>query len=369
MGIFWAVVLLGILIFIHELGHFIFAKKLGVRVLKFSLGLGPKLIGKKIGDTEYLISAIPFGGYVKPLGEDIDEKIKDEDKSFAFNYQPVWKKALIVVAGPLFNLILTYLIFVFVLSFGLSVPVPKIEAISTEINEIIKESPAEKAGLKAGDKIIAIDGKDIYSWDEVVVNVMQSAGKEMELKVERGKEIVNFKIVPESFKVKDRNGEEIIIGRIGVQKTRAPLELITSESILDAPIKGLEATYKTIYLIFDVIKGLFTGAVSVNTLGGPVMIVAASGKVASLGFMPYIILMAMISANLGVLNLLPIPVLDGGHLLFFSIEAVRRKPLSKKTVMNAQKAGLAALLALTLLVSYNDTIKVIVPWVKEIFVK
>ncbi len=369
MGIFWAVVLLGILIFIHELGHFIFSKKLGVRVLKFSLGLGPKLVGKKIGDTEYLISAIPFGGYVKPLGEDIDEKIKDEDKPFAFNYQPVWKKALIVFAGPFFNLLLTYLIFVFVLSFGFSVPVPKIEAVSTEINKIVKESPAEKAGLKTGDKIIAIDGKDIYSWDEVIVNVMHSAGKELEIKVERGKEILNFKIVPESYKAQDKNGNEIIVGRIGIVKNKSVAELIESKSLLDAPVKGFEATYKSIYLIFDVIKGLFTGSVSLKTLGGPIMIADVSAKIAPLGFVPYIMLMAMLSVNLGVLNLLPIPVLDGGHLLFFSIEAVRRKPLSKKTIMNAQRAGLAALLTLTVFVLYNDTMKIIVPWLKEFFVK
>src|SRR3989338_8414782 len=146
-----AIVLLGILIFVHEFGHFILAKLVGVRVLKFSLGFGPKLIGRKYGDTEYLISAVPLGGYVKPLGEEPGEEIKEEDKPFAYNYQPVWKRALIVFAGPVFNLFFAALIFIFIFMHGLPVLFP-------EVGDVMKQSPASAAGLIKGDRIVEADG-------------------------------------------------------------------------------------------------------------------------------------------------------------------------------------------------------------------
>lgn len=358
-----AIVLLGILIFVHEFGHFILAKLVGVRVVKFSLGFGPKLIGRKYGDTEYLISAVPLGGYVKPLGEEPDEEIKEEDKPFAYNYQPVWKRAAIVFAGPVFNFVLTYIIFVSFLAFGSPVGIPKLETMTSHIDEVVKDSPAEKAGLKSGDKIISVIGKDVYSWDEMTEVFRSSPNKELSIKVERDGQQLDIKVTPGAEKVKDIQGKEVTIGRIGVVKKKMPFDIIVSDSVWDAPIKGLEATYKASYLILEVVKKLVTGSLSIKTMGGPIAIVSESGKVAAMGILPYLMFLSLMSVNLGVLNLLPIPILDGGHLMFLTIEAIRRKPLSEKVMMNAQKIGLAVIITLMVFVIYNDTVRIVIPWI------
>ncbi len=361
------VALLGILIFVHEFGHFIFAKLVGVRVLKFSLGFGPKIIGKKYGDTEYLISAIPLGGYVKPLGEDPDAELTEEEKPFAYKSQPVWKRFAIVFAGPVFNFALTYIIFVSFLAYGLPVGITKIDNISAQADEILAGSPAEKAGLKVGDKIILINDKEILSWDEMTEIVFKSPEKELNVKVEREGRYLDLKVTPRSEKIKNAEGEEIIIGRMGIAKKESPVELIKSDSLMQVPLKALEAVYKTSCEIVRVVVKLITGSLSVKAVGGPIAIASVSGKVASLGILPYLMFMALISINLGVLNLLPIPILDGGHLFFLSIEAIRRKPLSERAMMNAQRVGLAMIITLMALAIYNDTMRIIVPWIGRLF--
>jgi regulator of sigma E protease len=167
MTFFSAIILFGVIIFIHELGHFLFAKILGVRILKFSLGFGPKIIGKKIGDTEYLLSSIPLGGYVKMLGEQTDDELSEEDKPFAYNYQPVWKRVIIVASGPLFNLAFAVLLFIFIFLSGVPTPYP-------DIGKILENSPAAKAGLKMGDRVLAINGNVIQSWDEIDESLQKS---------------------------------------------------------------------------------------------------------------------------------------------------------------------------------------------------
>ncbi|MBA3060596.1 MAG: RIP metalloprotease RseP, partial [Nitrospirae bacterium] len=177
MTFFSAIVLLGILIFVHELGHFLFAKKLGVRVLKFSLGFGPKLIGKKYGDTEYLVSAVPLGGYVKMLGEEPGNELKEEDKPFAYNYQPVWKRFLIVFSGPVFNLFFAAAIFFVVFLSGVPVPKPY-------VGKVMDNSPAAAGGLITGDRVIAINGKTVSGWDDINVSVNESRGERLLFKIE-----------------------------------------------------------------------------------------------------------------------------------------------------------------------------------------
>ncbi|MEF9426258.1 MAG: site-2 protease family protein, partial [Candidatus Mariimomonas ferrooxydans] len=219
MTFFWAVILFGILIFFHELGHFIFAKLVGVKVLKFSLGFGPKLLGRKIGETDYVISAIPLGGYVKPLGEEPGEEIKEEDRPRAFNCQPVWKRTLIVLAGPVFNLVLAYVIFVVFLSMKLPVLIPDLERVTnTTIENVLEDSPAMKAGLKKGDKVVSISGKDITTWLEVNEKIWENPGKELNLRVSRDNELIEIRVVPEAEKIKDQEGKEIVIGNIGISK-------------------------------------------------------------------------------------------------------------------------------------------------------
>jgi regulator of sigma E protease len=366
MTIVWAIVLFGILIFFHELGHFILAKLVGVKVLKFSLGFGPKIIGKKIGDTEYLISAIPLGGYVKPLGEEIGEEIDEADKKRAFNYQPAWKRAAIVIAGPVFNLVLAFLIFTVFLGMKLPVAIPNLDSITTTIENVSEGSPAGEAGLKGNDTIVSINGLQVHDWNEMAEMFSKNPGKELKLKVKRNENTIDVTVTPKPETVKNEKGEDIVIGRIGISK-KMDAKIIESASILSAPFKGIEAVYGWCVLTIEVMARLFTGALSAKQIGGPILIVDAAAKAASVGAFTYFNFIAIISINLAVLNLLPVPVLDGGHIMFITIEALRGKPLSEKIMLVANKIGMALLLLLITFVFYNDFIRIVLPWVRKTF--
>ncbi|MBI4681914.1 MAG: RIP metalloprotease RseP [Nitrospirae bacterium] len=364
MTIIWAVILFGLLIFFHELGHFIVAKLVGVKVLKFSLGFGPKIIGKKIGETEYLISAIPLGGYVKPLGEEPGEEIKEEEKQRAFNNQPVWKRAAIVIAGPAFNLVLAFLIFTVFLGLKLPVAIPNLDSITTTIENVKEGSPAMKAGLRSNDTIVSINGSAVHEWNEMAELFSKNPGNELKIKVRRDNTLIDVIITPEPAKVKDEKGKEIIIGMIGISK-KMDAKVIQSASILDAPFKGIEAVYDWCVLTLEVVVRLFSGALSAKQIGGPILIVDAAAKAASVGAFTYFNFIAIISINLAILNLLPVPVLDGGHIMFLSIEALKGKPLSDKIVGAANKVGMALLLLLITFVFYNDIMRIVVPWAQK----
>lgn len=366
MTIIWAVVLFGILIFFHELGHFIVAKLVGVKVLKFSLGFGPKIIGKKIGDTEYLLSAIPLGGYVKPLGEEIGEEIDEADKPRAFNNQPAWKRAAIVIAGPAFNLVLAFLIFTVFLAMKLPVAIPNLDSITTTIENVSAGSPAGEAGLKGNDTIVSINGSQVHDWNEMAEMFSKNPGKELKLKVRRDESIIDFTVTPKPETVKNEKGEDIVIGRIGISK-KMDAKVIQSTSILSAPFKGIEAVYGWCVLTIEVVVRLFSGALSAKQIGGPILIVDAAAKAASVGAFTYFNFIAIISINLAVLNLMPVPVLDGGHIMFLTIETLRRKPLSEKIMLIANKVGMALLMLLITFVFYNDFIRIVLPWVRKTF--
>ncbi|HDH01652.1 MAG TPA: PDZ domain-containing protein, partial [Nitrospirae bacterium] len=209
---------MGILIFVHELGHFLVAKFAGVKVLKFSLGFGPKVIGKQIGETEYMISAVPLGGYVKMLGEEAGEELDEADKERAFNQQSVTKRILIVLAGPVFNIFLTYIIFTAVLSTGLPVNVPVLSNILPVIDEVQEGYPASEAGLKAGDVIVKIDNKRIDTWFDMVNIVVKNPGKKLDFVVKRDGKLLKLRIIPQSVEEVDPGGNKVVIGRIGVKK-------------------------------------------------------------------------------------------------------------------------------------------------------
>lgn len=364
MTLLWAVVLFGLLIFFHELGHFIVAKMIGVRVLKFSLGFGPKLLSKKIGDTEYLLSAFPLGGYVKPLGEDPEDELSEEDKPYSFGYQPVWKRAAMVAAGPIFNLVLAFIIFTGFLAFNYPIAVPDLDSITTTIENVTEDSPAASAGFQSGDEIKAINGSDVMDWTEMAAVFSKNPGKELDVKVRRGDEVVNLTVTPEPVKGMDENGEEVLVGRIGISKKMSG-KVIESGSILSAPFKGMEAVYEWCVVTIEVVVKLFSGGISAKQIGGPILIVDAAAKAAEVGIYTYLNFVAIISINLAILNLLPVPVLDGGHLLFFGIEALRRKPLNEKFMLAANKVGMALLLLLITFVFYNDIIRIVVPWVQK----
>jgi regulator of sigma E protease len=364
MTIIWAIVFFGILIFFHELGHFILAKLVGVKVLKFSLGFGPRLVGKKIGETEYLISALPLGGYVKPLGEDPAEELREEDKPRAFNYQPVWKRAAIVLSGPVFNLVLAYLIFVVFLSAKLPVAIPNLDSITTTIEDVLQDSPAMRAGVKKNDKVVSVNETKVTEWSEMAEILSKNPGKELTLLIERGGKNIKIRVTPEPTKAKNEAGKEVTIGRIGISK-KLDVKVIQGEHIYQAPFKGIQAVYEWSVLVLNVLGKLLTGALSTKQIGGPILIVDAAAKAASAGLFPYFNFIAIISINLAILNLLPIPVLDGGHLLFMSIEVLRGKPLNERAMNLLTRAGMTLLLLLIALVFYNDIIRIVVPWIQS----
>jgi regulator of sigma E protease len=355
MSILLAILLFGILIFVHELGHFIFAKLSNVKVLKFSIGFGPKIIGRKIGETEYVISALPLGGYVKMFGEEPGDEVPQADASRAYNNQPLRKRAMILLAGPLFNVLLTFIIYTGLLVAGMEVPVPDLRNLMPVVDEVIAGSPAETGGLQKGDRILSIGDSEISTWFDILNQVGGNPGKPLTFIVQRNGETVSSTITPRAEKVSTGDGKEVVIGRVGIKKNSQGIyTFYKSSSLLDAPVQGAYATYKMGTMIYDSIWMTITGEISVKHVGGPVAIVSLSTKAASAGTVAYLLFMALISVNLGILNLLPIPVLDGGHLLLMSVEAIRGKPLSETSAAITQKIGLALLLCLMALVIYND---------------
>ncbi len=441
MTLLYALFLLGILIFVHELGHFLFAKLLGVKVMKFSLGFGPKVAGKTFGETEYCISAFPLGGYVKMLGEEPGEELPQAERERAFSGQPAWKRFSIVLFGPVFNLI--FAAFVFVVIFMAGVPV-----LYPDVGKILKKSPAESAGLMTGDRIMEINGHAIRSWDEVETGVEESKGSPLHLEVKRNGKIIGVEVTPERESVENIFGEKKEIWEIGISHLLYPVvgEVIMgtpaqkaglrkgdrilaiedtevktwqdmTELIHNSPGKtlrftvrrddsliklaitperstitvpgsgekeigligirpmentfikrygpfpalsmGFRKTWEFSVLTAESIVKLIQKVIPAKTIGGPIMIFEMAGQTASRGAVDFFTFMAVISINLGVLNLLPIPVLDGGHLLFLCIEVVRRRPLSEKVVMFAQKVGLALLISLMAFAFYNDILKLI----------
>jgi len=355
-----AIVLFGVLIFVHELGHFVFAKISGVKVLKFSLGFGPRVIGRKIGETEYLISLLPLGGYVKMYGEDVGDEVSTEDAGRSFKAQQLVKKAMIVLAGPLFNILLTFVLYTSLLAVGIEVPVPDLKNLMPVVDEVEPGYPAALAGLQKGDKIIRIGNAEINTWIDIVNMVGLNPGKPLELTVQRGQEQLKYTVTPLAVSQTTKSGKTISVGRIGIKKTGHGLyTIVESRSPIDAPAKGVYATYKMGTVIFDSLWMTLSGEISFKNLGGPISIFSESSKAASAGAITYFLFMALVSVNLGVLNLLPIPVLDGGHLLFMAIEAVRGRPVSETAIAVSQRIGIALLLALMALVMYNDMFRLL----------
>jgi len=346
-----AIILLGVIIFIHELGHFLSAKMTGVKVLKFSLGFGPKLIGRKVRETEYVISAIPLGGYVKMLGETPDDdELKEEEKPFAFNYQPIWKRFLIIFAGPLFNIVFAVVIFFFTFLNGLPVLLP-------EVGEVLPDSPAQAAGLQEGDTIVEIQGTAVDQWDTMTAIIHGNPEKPLLFTIERKGETYTKTIIPEKKESKDLFGEAQKIGLIGI-KPSGNIS-IKKDNPFNAAKLSMIRTWEISKLTIVAIVKLIQRVVPMDTIGGPIMIVQMAGEQASRGALSFFIFMAIININLGILNLLPIPILDGGHLLFLGIEGIRGKPLNEKIMSVSQKVGLALILTLMVIVIYNDVLRII----------
>ena len=349
-SIFAFVIVLGVLIFFHELGHFLVARLFGVGVEKFSLGFGPRLIGKKLGLTDYRISAVPLGGYVKMVGEDPGIPIDPAEVPISFTHKNVWKRILIVAAGPLFNLLLAVIIFFGIFQFsGLYIFKPS-------VGKVQEETPAQRAGLQAEDLIVAIDGRPVNSWDEMSALISASKGEALTLTIRRKEALVSVQVTPEVKTAKNIFGEDVNRYVIGIA---ASGEAFTRRlNPFQAVAESVVQTYKIMKLTLVSIIKLIQGTLSAKTLGGPIMIAEMAGQQARAGAGNLVFFIALLSINLAILNFLPIPVLDGGHLLFFFIEALIGRPVNTRLREIAQQVGIFVLILLMVYVFYNDITRI-----------
>jgi regulator of sigma E protease len=443
------IIVLGILIFFHELGHFLIARLAGVGVEKFSLGFGPRLIGKKIGITDYRISAIPLGGFVKMVGDELDAELDPDLESLSFMHKNVFKRISIVAAGPLFNLLLAIIIYSgFFFFIGM-------DDIRPVINKIEKGSPAENAGLAIQDEIISINANRVEYWSDINRIIYSSKGRTLDITIKRGEDLFDVSIRPELKLAKDLFGDEVEfydIGASGLEELKAivgdvadgfpaqkaglksgdqivainaiPVDnwntmkdiissskgasltvtvlrederfsveivpvLISEKNILGEKVdsyrigistpgvnvpaedrlvkkmnplaamwEGAYQTWKVAELTVIGFVKMIKGSIPAKTLGGPIMIAEMAGREAQAGILNLMFFIAAISINLAILNLLPIPVLDGGHLLFFTIEAISGRPVNTRMREVAQQAGIFILIMLMIFAFYNDITRI-----------
>lgn len=438
------IIVLGSLIFFHELGHFLVARLFGVGVEKFSLGFGPRLFGRTVGRTDYRVSLIPLGGYVKMVGDEPDSKLPPEDLPYSFTHKPVGQRSLIVFAGPFFNALLALIIFFSILYFfGISSIRPIIrnidgnsaaqqagiqlqdeviaidgapvkswrdiirildlnkgETVNFEVlrdgevlqidvtpqqaaytdvygdevpyydfgisglaeplaivGEAPKNMPASEAGMQSGDQITAIDGRPIRYWKEMQEIVTNSNGKTLHFSVKRQNRALEMDITPRLVKDRNLNGISSKNYRIGIHlfdqipdKDKVTIDLTVGESFK----QSFRVFGQVTWAFFDFVKKAFQGKVSRELVGGPIRIAQMAHQSAQMGVVALLSFVGAISLQLAILNLLPIPVLDGGHLLFYFIEAVKRGPLSARARETAQQIGLFLLILLMVFVLYND---------------
>ena len=351
MSILAFVVVLGVLIFFHELGHFLVARICGVGVEKFSLGFGPRVVGRQVGRTDYRISAIPLGGYVKMVGEEPDSQIDPADIGLSFTHKPVSQRMAIVAAGPFFNILLALVIFYLVFQFaGMTVLLPT-------VGQVTSDSPAAQAGLRQNDRIVAIDRNPVADWEQMARLIGTSQGRRLEVAYRRDGEIQTVRIQPEVRQTLNLFGEPQDRYIIGIT---AAGEIETRRvGPLAAAGAAFTQTYSITKLTVVSVAKIVAGTLSAKTLGGPIMIAEMAGQQAREGLVNLLFFIALISVNLAILNILPIPVLDGGHLLFFAIEALRGRPLSIRVREVAQQAGMFLLMLLMVLVFYNDIVRIL----------
>ena len=436
--IFAFLVGLAVLIFVHELGHFLAARKCGVIVEKFSIGFGKKLFGFTSRGTEFIVAAIPLGGYVKMKGEELGEETSEEGSFSAASPQ---RRLLIAFAGPAFNILFALAIYVFVYMIG-------VETIGPVIGTVKENSPALEAGLQTGDKIISVNNNPIRFWSQLQKKVYHSPGEKLDFQIERlNKGIINLEIIPTTEEIKNLFGDTEQVGLIGITPLANTITYIKKESAaekaglqlndriiavqninifgwsdlrpaaVDKPgelltfkiqrndteilipltptpktIKGpdgndlkigeigigmsglmvleqygligsisraIKETWEMTSLIAISVQKMLFGSIPADQIGGPILIFQIYGEQAEQGFNEFFRLTALLSINLGLINLLPIPILDGGHILFFLIEIIKGRPVSEKNRELAQQVGLFMLISLMVFAFYNDVTRVI----------
>jgi len=348
MGLLSVAIVFSILILVHEFGHFWMARRVGVKVEVFSLGFGPKLFSFKRSDIEYRISAIPFGGYVKMAGEEPTEDRRGE--RWEFLSQTVGNRLKIIFAGPLLNYLLGFILFSMVFYIGYP-------SLTTKIGELLDGYPAKESGIRTGDKIIAIDGRAVRNWEEMTEIVHKKTGGAISLTLVRDGKEFSIKLSPKVKEVKNILGQKIKIGLIGI----APSEEVENirYSFLESIKFGFLRLMKLTTLTYQALWRILTGGLSLKeSVSGPIGIFKLTASAAKLGIVYLLQMMALITASLAIFNLLPIPVLDGGHMIFLMLEKLRGRPISRRTQEIATQAGLAFLIALMLFVSYNDILRI-----------
>ncbi len=429
------ILMLGVLVFVHELGHFVVAKMCGVKVLKFSLGFGPRLISRQHGETEYQICAIPLGGYVQMLGEGSGElgeeaELTEAEKARSFADQPVAKRLAIVSAGPLMNLLLPLLILP--LSFLIGVQMPTYLEQQACIGYVVPQSIAAKGGFQPGDCIVSLNQQPVASWNDTNKKFLGQAGTALHFTVSRHGEKISLTIPADNDSLQgmqalgllprqearigslapdmpaaqagmqegdlilriadtpitswydlrgtiqkvgahpvevelERNGSTLTVELTPAQQPGdgsyllgiAPLyaSQLTRYGLLEAIQRGAAKTWELIDLTVVFVQKLFTGNVSTKNIGGPITVVQIAGQAAQTDVSAILSVLAFISIQLGILNLLPIPILDGGHILFYLIELIIRRPVPIRTRELAQQVGMAMLLMLMLVAFYNDIVR------------
>lgn len=353
---------LTLVVFFHELGHFLVARLFKVQIEAFSIGFGKEIFGftdsKK---TRWKFCWIPLGGYVKfahdanasslPDAEDL-QTLTDEEKKGSFHHKPIWQKALVVAAGPIASFILGIIIFAGInYDRGLQGP-------SGLIGEVLENSAAQEAGLKAGDKIVKIDEAATPFFNDIFRIVSFSRNEKLTLTVERGPETLIVPIVPKTAEVDNGMGRKVTMGRIGIAPSQDQETWITQKfTPLGAIKSSVDQTSFIITSTLGYIGKLFTGRESIDKLNGPIGIGKIVKQFSEFGFISTLYIAGLLSVSIGLFNLFPIPMLDGGHLLFYAIEAVRGKPASEKFMEYSFRAGLALLLGMMILATKND-----IPW-------
>lgn len=345
-SIFAFVIVLGILISFHELGHFLVAKLFGVGVEKFSIGFGPRIFGKRIGNTDYCVSAIPLGGFVKMIGEDPNADVSPDDISISFTHKHILKRIFIVAAGPFFNLLLAMIIF-----FGMF-QIDGTFILEPIIGEVKENGPAFREGLKTGDRILAINKIPIERWEDMAKIISESNGEELVLNIQRNESIIVANVKPELITAKNIFGEDFQLYVIGI--TSSGNGFSKKLNFLQAFSESLIQTYNISKLTIVSIVKLIQGTISTKTLGGPLMIAQMAGQQAEEGISNLLFFIALLSINLAIINFLPIPVLDGGHLVFFFVEAATGRPVNVRFREIAQQVGIFVLIMLMIYVFYND---------------
>jgi regulator of sigma E protease len=358
---------LTLVVFFHELGHFLIARWAGVRVLVFSIGFGPELFGfNDRHGTRWKVSAIPLGGYVKFFGDDNAASVpdqaalaamSDEERRHRFVHQPVGPRAAIVVAGPLANFLLAIVIFAgLFMIFGKPSTSPRVDAVQPG-------SAAAAAGFQPGDLVLTINGRPIDSFPDMQQIVSTSAGETLVFEVDRGGARVTLKAVPALKEIKDRFGNVIRQGQLGITRSPTPEDThFQPVGPLKAVELGVQRTWFVVERTLSYIGGVVAGREAADQLGGPIRIAQVSGQVATEGLASLFSLAAVLSVSIGLLNLFPVPLLDGGHLLFYAIEAVRGKPLSERAQEVGFRIGLAIVVMLMIFATYNDILHLAAQW-------